>query len=82
MNRLKEVLNDQGRSQIWLAKQIGRSYATTTNYCNNKTQPSLTILRKAAVALEVDFKELLVSAKNIGASIEYLLINYLKKKKD
>jgi putative transcriptional regulator len=81
MNRLKEILNDQGRSQIWLAKQINRSYATTTNYCNNKTQPSLPTLRKAAIALEVDIKELLVTAKNIGISIEFLLTNFLQRKK-
>ena len=80
MNRLKEILNDQGRSQIWLAKQIDRSYATTTNYCNNKTQPSLSIMKKAAIALEVDIKELMVTAKNIGASIEFLLTNLLRKK--
>ena len=59
MNRLKEVLGNQGRSQIWLAKGIGKSYVVTTNYCNNKTQPSVLILYKIAGALKVDVRELL-----------------------
>jgi putative transcriptional regulator len=63
MNRIKEILTDQGRSQAWLAKAIDRSYVVTTNYCNNKTQPSIVILRKIAKALDVDVRELLSSSK-------------------
>jgi transcriptional regulator with XRE-family HTH domain len=63
MNRLKEVLGSQGRSQIWLAKGIGKSYVVTTNYCNNKAQPSVAILHKAAKVLNVDIRDLLVSTK-------------------
>ena len=61
MNRIKQILNEQGRSQAWLALKIGRSYVVTTNYCNNKTQPSIAILRKMAAALDVDVKELISS---------------------
>ena len=60
MNRIKEILTEQGRTQTWLAKKISRSYVVTTNYCNNKTQPSLPILFKIASALKVDVRELLV----------------------
>jgi putative transcriptional regulator len=63
MNRIKEILLDQGRSQIWLAGKIGRSYVVVTNYCNNKTQPSIPVLRKIAEALQVDVRELLVPSK-------------------
>jgi putative transcriptional regulator len=59
MNRIKKILKQQGRSQAWLAEQIHRSYVVTTNYCNNKTQPSIPILRKIAIALDVDIRELL-----------------------
>jgi putative transcriptional regulator len=59
-----EVLRAQGRSQIWLSKQISRSYVVTTNYCNNKTQPSLSILNKIAFVLAIDIKDLLVSTKD------------------
>jgi putative transcriptional regulator len=61
MNRIKEILTEQGRTQTWLAKKIQRSYVVTTNYCNNKTQPSLPILYKIASALKVDVRELLTS---------------------
>jgi len=61
MNRIKKILTEQGRTQTWLAAKISRSYVVTTNYCNNKTQPSLPILYKIAAALKVDVRDLLVS---------------------
>ncbi len=64
MNKIKEILKAQGRSQAWLAEQIGRSYVVTTNYCNNKTQPSLFILKKIAKALDVDIRDLLSQTKD------------------
>ena len=63
MNRIKEVLKEQGRTQTWLADQIGKSYVVVTNYCNNNTQPSVPVLRKIAEVLDVDVRELLVSTK-------------------
>jgi putative transcriptional regulator len=63
MNRIKEILKYQGRSQAWLAEKIGKSYVVVTNYCNNKTQPSILVLKKIAEVLEVDVRELLVSTK-------------------
>jgi putative transcriptional regulator len=63
MNRIKEILKHQGRSQAWLAEKVGKSYVVVTNYCNNKTQPSIVVLKKIADVLEVDVRELLVSTK-------------------
>ncbi len=63
MNRIKEILLEQGRSQTWLAEKIGKSYVVVTNYCNNKTQPSLPTLKKIAVVLDIDIRELLESTK-------------------
>jgi putative transcriptional regulator len=60
MNLIKKILKSQGRSQGWLAKSIGRSYVVTTNYCNNKAQPSIKILVKIADKLDVDVRQLLV----------------------
>lgn len=60
MNRIKEVLMEQGRTQAWLANRIGKSYVVTTNYVNNKTQPSLPLLYRIADILGVDVRELLV----------------------
>lgn len=63
MNRIKEVLKQQGRSQTWLAEKLGKSYVVVTNYCNNNAQPSIEILRKTAEVLDVDVRELLVGTK-------------------
>ncbi|HEY0068282.1 MAG TPA: helix-turn-helix transcriptional regulator [Flavisolibacter sp.] len=63
MNRIKEVLKDQGRTQTWLAEKIEKSYVVVTNYCNNNTQPSIEVLRKIAEVLDVDIRQLLVPTK-------------------
>jgi len=63
MNRIKEVLKEQGRSQTWLAEKIDKSYVIVTNYCNNKAQPSIEVLTKIAEVLNVDVRELLVPTK-------------------
>ena len=41
MNRIKEVLEEQGRSQKWLATQIGKSYNMVNAYVQNRQQPRL-----------------------------------------
>jgi putative transcriptional regulator len=63
MNRIKEVLREQGRTQTWLAEKVDKSYVVVTNYCNNKAQPSIEVLTKIAEVLDVDVRELLVSTK-------------------
>ncbi|WP_418499594.1 helix-turn-helix transcriptional regulator [Flagellimonas sp.] len=63
MNRIKEVLKQQGRTQTWLAEQVDKSYVVVTNYCNNNTQPSIPVLRQIAKILDVDVRELLVPTK-------------------
>jgi putative transcriptional regulator len=63
MNRIKEVLKEQGRTQTWLAEKIGKSYVIVTNYCNNHAQPSIQVLREIAKVLGVDVRELLVPTK-------------------
>lgn len=64
MNRIKEVLKEQGRTQTWLAEKIEKSYVVVTNYCNNNSQPSIEVLRKIATILNVDVRELLVPTKD------------------
>ncbi len=63
MNRIKEILKNQGRTQTWLAEKIEKSYVVVTNYCNNNSQPSIEVLRKIAEILDVDVRELLVPTK-------------------
>ena len=63
MNRIKEVLEQKGIKQIWLAEQLEKSYNMVHSYAKNKRQPSLEDLYKIAEILNVDIKELLVSNK-------------------
>jgi putative transcriptional regulator len=64
MNRIKDILELQGRTQTWLAKQIDKSYVVVTNYCNNNKQPSIPLLYKIAEILNVEVRELLDKSKN------------------
>lgn len=59
MNRIKEVLKEKGIKQVWLAKQLDKSFNTVNGYVQNRTQPSLDVLFKIAKILNVDPKELL-----------------------
>ena len=60
LNRIKSVLAERDKSQLWLAEQIGKSFSTVNAYCCNRQQPSLEILDKVADSLKVDMKELIV----------------------
>jgi putative transcriptional regulator len=64
MNRIKEVLQEQGRTQTWLAEKIDKSYVVVTNYCNNNTQPSIPVLRDIAKVLNIDVRKLLTPTKD------------------
>lgn len=60
MNRIKDVLEQKGIKQIWLAEQLGKSYNMVHSYTQNKRQPSLEVLYKIAEILNVEAKELLI----------------------
>jgi transcriptional regulator with XRE-family HTH domain len=62
MNRIKEVLEEKGIKQTWLAEKLGKSYNMVNSYVKNRQQPRLEILYKIAEILEVDVKELLVDS--------------------
>ena len=59
MNRIKEVLEEKGIKQVWLAERLGKSFNTVNGYVQNRTQPSLEVLYEIAKILNVDPKELL-----------------------
>ncbi len=63
INRIKEVLVIQGKSQKWLAEEMGISTTAMTLICNNKSQPHLKDLRRMAEFLDIDVRELLVNTK-------------------
>ena len=63
MNRIKEVLQERELTQIWLAKQLNKSYNMVNSYAKNRRQPSVEILYQIAELIDIDVKELLVSNK-------------------
>lgn len=64
MNRIKEVLEEKGIKQIWLAEKLGKSYNMVNGYVQNRQQPRLEVLYEIAKILDVEVKELLVEIKN------------------
>ena len=60
MNRIKEVLEEKGIKQTWLAEKIGKSFSQTNAYVCNRRQPSIELLYEIASLLGVDAKDLLV----------------------
>ena len=63
MNRIKEVLEEKGIKQKWLAGQLGKSYNIVNGYVQNRQQPRLEVLAGIAKILDVDIKDLIVSTK-------------------
>ena len=62
-NRIKAVLAEKGRTNLWLAEQIGVNKTTVSKWCTNDVQPTIENLFKIAQSLDIDVKDLLVSNK-------------------
>ena len=60
MNRIKEVLEEKGIKQTWLAERLGKSYNMVNGYVQNRQQPRLAVLYQIAEILEVEIDMLLV----------------------
>jgi repressor LexA len=61
MNRIKEVLEQKGYTQTWLAEKLGKSFNMVNSYAQNRRQPSIEILFEIARILKIDAKELLAT---------------------
>lgn len=64
MNRIKEVLEEKGIKQKWLADKLDKSYNMVNAYVQNRKQPRIEVLYKIADILEVSVKDLLVDNDN------------------
>ena len=64
INRIKEVLEEKGIKQVWLAEKLGKSFNTVNGYVQNRNQPSLEVLYEIANILSVNPKELLDTKDN------------------
>ena len=63
MNRIKEVLEEKGIKQKWLAEKLGKSYNMVNGYVQNRQQPKLEILFEIAAILGVNPKDLIKEIK-------------------
>jgi|TARA_B110000027_G_C15930140_1_gene216531 transcriptional regulator with XRE-family HTH domain len=59
VNRIKEVLEEKGIKQTWLAEKLGKSYNMVNGYVQNRQQPRLEVLKQIAEILDVNLKDLL-----------------------
>lgn len=59
LNRIKDVLEEKGITQTWLAKQLDKSYNSVNTYVCNRAQPNLETLLQISTILNVDMKDLI-----------------------
>lgn len=62
-NRIKAVLAEKGKTNIWLADELGKNKTTVSKWCTNDVQPTIETLFLIAKVLDVDVRELLVPSK-------------------
>jgi len=58
INRIKVMLVDKGKTNKWLATQLGKDPATVSKWCTNAAQPTLETMMQIAQLLEVEMNDL------------------------
>ena len=58
LNRIKTGLVDNGKTNKWLAEQLGKDPATVSKWCTNACQPSLEMMITISKLLKVDLNDL------------------------
>lgn len=59
-NRIKAVLAENGKTNLWLAAVLQKNKVTVSKWCTNETQPPVETLFQIAEALKIDVRTLLV----------------------
>ena len=62
-NRIKMVLLEQDKTNIWLADRLGVSTTAVSKWCTNRNQPAVETLFNIAEALNVSVCDLLISIR-------------------
>ena len=65
MNRIKQILEEKGITQIWQDEKIDESFSQTNAYVCNRRQPRIELLYEIASLLDVETKNLLVNNQEI-----------------
>ena len=63
INRIKVVLAEKGKTNRWLANELGKNETTVSRWCTNDAQPPLETLSRIAEVLDVEIFELLQKTK-------------------
>ncbi|HTE02460.1 MAG TPA: helix-turn-helix transcriptional regulator [Mucilaginibacter sp.] len=63
-NRIKSVLAEKEKTNLFLAEQLEVAPETVSKWCTNTAQPSIEKLFAVARALDVDVRILLISTKS------------------
>ena len=58
-NKLQEVIHNQGRTQKWVAEQLGVKEDTFGQWCRNKRKPDIYMLKEIAELLNVKMEDLI-----------------------
>ena len=58
INRIKVMLAEKGKTNQWLAAQLGKDPATVSKWCTNASQPTLETMMLIAKMLEVGIEDL------------------------
>ena len=58
INRIKVMLAEKGKTNKWLAAQLGKDPATVSKWCTNASQPTLETMMLIAKMLEVGIEDL------------------------
>ena len=58
LNRIKTALVDNGKTNKWLAEQLGKDPATVSKWCTNASQPYLEMMLTISKLLKVDLNDL------------------------
>lgn len=58
LNRLKIILVEKKRTNLWLSQQLRCAPTTISKWCTNSSQPPLEMLMKISKLLDVDLKDL------------------------
>ena len=61
MNRIKEVLDTQDKTEKWLADVLLHDIKVIHDWCDNKVDPSIKTLFAISMILEVDVGDIYIS---------------------
>lgn len=64
LNKIREILEEKGIKQTWLAEKLGKSFSMVNAYVCNRKQPSLEILYQIAEILGIEPQDLLIKKNN------------------